>query len=218
MGMSESRVYWNDMAEKMYTTWQDYDISKKPVQPDFEAALMWLTSSSDTIVDFGCGLGIMALRSAILGAKRVVAVDVAEKLIEYGNVLSQKHDLGEKVLLQQGSIESLTQYASESFNGAILFNIIDNITSQETQTLLFEINRLLSVNSKLVIKFNPFTDYSVYKEKYTKIEPNTFQAENGLVIRYLTDDMIRQEITQYFEVESFIECEKHKQRIYFCKK
>lgn len=216
--MNESRVYWNDMAEKMYTPWQEYDISRNPVQADFEAALMWLTSSSDTILDFGCGLGIMALRCAVLGAKRVVAIDIAEILIEYGNVLSKKHGLEQKVLLQQGSVESLTPYTSESFNGAVLFNILDNITLKEAQTLLSEINRLLSVHSKLVIKFNPFKEHSVYKEKYTEIEPNTFKAENGLLIRYLTDDMIRQELTQHFEVESCIECEKHKQRIYFCKK
>jgi ribosomal protein L11 methyltransferase len=61
--------------------------------------------SGATVLDVGCGTGILAIAAAKLGAGRVYAVDVAARAIRVARVNLARNQLSDRVILLQGSID-----------------------------------------------------------------------------------------------------------------
>jgi predicted RNA methylase len=60
----------------------------------FERAIASVVQRGDTVLDAGTGSGILALFSARAGARRVIAVDIAEELVRFArqNVATNRYD------------------------------------------------------------------------------------------------------------------------------
>lgn len=63
--------------------------------------LQWLESielNGKTVIDFGCGSGILALAAARLGADKVYAIDIDPQAIDATQANAEKNNLSEKII------------------------------------------------------------------------------------------------------------------------
>jgi len=74
-----------------------------------------------TVLDVGCGTGILAIAAAKLGAVRVHAIDIDPRAIQVARTNLALNQVSDKVTLQQGSLDVVN---SENLRGA--FDILGN--------------------------------------------------------------------------------------------
>ncbi|MFQ3191871.1 MAG: ribosomal protein L11 methyltransferase, partial [Paraglaciecola sp.] len=70
--------------------------------PTTSLCLRWLDSlelSQATVVDFGCGSGILGIAALKLGAKRVVGIDIDPQALLASQDNANRNDIGEKIEL-----------------------------------------------------------------------------------------------------------------------
>ena len=70
--------------------------------PTTSLCLRWLDSlelSQSTVVDFGCGSGILGIAALKLGAKRVVGIDIDPQALLASQDNANRNDVGEKIEL-----------------------------------------------------------------------------------------------------------------------
>ncbi len=58
----------------------------------------------DTVIDAGCGSGILSIIAAKLGAKRVIGVDRAPDVVDIANGNAQRHGVGDVTTFLQGDL------------------------------------------------------------------------------------------------------------------
>lgn len=83
--------------------------------------LRWLDSlelSQATVVDFGCGSGILGIAALKLGAKRVVGIDIDPQALLASQDNANRNDVGEKIELY------LPEYQPELQADVVLANIL----------------------------------------------------------------------------------------------
>ena len=83
--------------------------------------LKWLDSlelSNSTVVDFGCGSGILGIAALKLGAKRVVGIDIDPQALLASQDNANRNDVGEKIELY------LPQHQPELQADVVLANIL----------------------------------------------------------------------------------------------
>lgn len=71
-----------------------------------EAIEAWMSPGLD-VLDLGCGSGILAIAAAKLLAGKVVAVDIDELAVKIARENAEFNGVGEKILAQTGSLETL---------------------------------------------------------------------------------------------------------------
>ena len=72
--------------------------------------LQWLAASDlkdKTLIDYGCGSGILALCAALLGASRVSAVDIDEQALIATRANAENNHLQDRIDIQHGDSEHL---------------------------------------------------------------------------------------------------------------
>lgn len=68
--------------------------------PTTSLCIEWLAENNiqdKTVIDYGCGSGILAMVAALLGAKHVYAVDIDEQAIQAANENISKNKLSDKI-------------------------------------------------------------------------------------------------------------------------
>ena len=95
-------------------------------------------SSTDTILDVGCGLGGAARYVASKFNCNVEGIDLTDEYIQTGNVLSSWVKLEGKVNLVQGSATAMP-YENGKFNGAYMLHVGMNI--EDKKKLFSEVGR-----------------------------------------------------------------------------
>jgi ribosomal protein L11 methyltransferase len=89
--------------------------------PTTSLCLKWLDSlelSQATVVDFGCGSGILGIAALKLGAKRVVGIDIDPQALLASQDNANRNNVGEKIELY------LPQYQPELQAEVVLANIL----------------------------------------------------------------------------------------------
>lgn len=64
----------------------------------------YIESDQDTVLDVGCGSGILAIASALLGAKTVLAVDIDPIAVEVSKENVERNHLSEKIRVMEGDL------------------------------------------------------------------------------------------------------------------
>jgi ribosomal protein L11 methyltransferase len=70
--------------------------------PTTALCLEWLDGldlTDKTVVDFGCGSGILAIAALKLGAKRVIGIDIDPQAIQASEANAQRNDVADKLEL-----------------------------------------------------------------------------------------------------------------------
>jgi ribosomal protein L11 methyltransferase len=89
--------------------------------PTTSLCLRWLDSlelSQATVVDFGCGSGILGIAALKLGAKRVIGIDIDPQALLASQDNANRNDVGEKIELY------LPEHQPELQADVVLANIL----------------------------------------------------------------------------------------------
>lgn len=147
---------------------------------DLDKALDWLCHNSNSILDFGCGNGVMLFKCCLRGTRYHKGIDISEEGIKVAQEI-QKLSEFEGFTFSIGGVEELDTIADKTFDGVILSNIIDNLLPQDAIKVLTEVKRILKIGGKALVKLNPFLTDSQIKEWNIKIIENNF-LDDGLYL------------------------------------
>lgn len=135
-----------------------------------------------SVLELGCGNGktLMALKE--MGFK-VTGMDFSEEAIAASRSL-----LGEDTDLKCASVLDIP-YDEESFDGVVMFHVLEHITPEEEKTAVSEIYRVLKPNGKLMLK--SFSPGDMRSEKGQRIDSSSVIRGNGILYRYRSEDEIK---------------------------
>jgi len=127
-------------------TWEDYSPKEEEIVIQMDPGMAFGTGThettqmcaqllekyikqDDTVVDAGCGTGILSIIAAKLGAKSITAFDIDEVAVKVTNENSALNNASDKIKTYTGDIGSLYKYIDASGQKAdiIIANIIANV-------------------------------------------------------------------------------------------
>lgn len=145
--------------------------------PTTALCLTWLSNhdlSNKTVIDFGCGSGILACAAAKLGAKRVVGTDIDPQAIHASAQNAQQN----KVQLELYLPDQMPAVKAEIIVANILFNPLKSLAPQ-LLTLLAP-NGLLVMSGILIEQVEPLIEH--YQALGTKLVSSTEQGDWAQVV------------------------------------
>lgn len=195
---------WNTIFNNI----KEYDIDNIEY-PDkkINVALNWLNEGTNSVIDFGCGYGKVLISCLKMGCNKVCGIDISDKAISIANNVLIKSKYNQKFQCKFicGGINELKKIPSQSFDSAILFNILDSLYPNDSILLIKEIHRILKPNGKLLIKLNSYVQHNVLIDdwNYSCIDTNLYQGTEGLILYNINDTKIRQLISPYFRIYKY---------------
>jgi len=194
--------HWNEVFGKTETG----QIKTTDVgHDDLNKALDWLCFNSESIIDFGCGIGVMLFKCCLRGTKIHKGIDISDKGIRVAMELQRINNF-EGFTFTAGGVEELDKIVDDSFDGAILANIIDNLFPEDAVKVLAEIKRILRTGGKILLKLNPYLTYEKIKEWNIKIiDFDKNMLDDGLYLWNQTAEEWRGLLENYFSVVEYKE-------------
>jgi len=191
------QMYWNAVFEGV----PKFTTDTKIPYPAIMEGIKWLGDNANHVLDFGCGNGKALMVSAKWGVKSGFGMDLSEKGIEIANSVLSGSKLENDFSFSQGDIEALSKLEDESFDGAILFNVLDNLHPEDAKTLIKELCRLLKKGAAVLIKLNPVFEEEVFEEddEFKKVAPSCYLEESGLLFWNMDEDIINELLEGQFE-------------------
>ncbi len=146
------KAYWN----QVFSTEQILAPRTKRIGNEtLDNALDWLCEGAESILDFGCGNGLTLFLCALRGTKRHRGIDLSRAGISHAEQLfGEDPSLGEGTFWE-GGVELLFTLPSNSMDGAILFNVTDNLLPADAALLIKETARILKPGGRALLKLNP---------------------------------------------------------------
>ena len=183
------------------------DIKSLKLPEDIEQALIWLCSGCGSVLDYGCGSGTMLLRCAVLNDTcRCLGIDISQQAAELAGKDAIINSLDERVSFECGGIEKLADIDDDSFDAAVLSNIIDNVFPEDTDSILRHIHRILRPNGKLLIKLNPYLTRDQIEEwGLTELSPDFYLENDGLYLRNLKNGQWEELFSKLFSIHEYRE-------------
>ena len=129
-------------------------------------------SSSQTILDVGCGLGGSARFAAKTYGAKIAGIDLTSEYIETGQQLCDWVGLSDRIKLHHGSALSLP-FEDASFDGAFMMHVGMNI--EDKHALIAEVSRVLRPGAK----FGIYDIMKVNKEDLTYPVPWATTSETS---------------------------------------
>jgi arsenite methyltransferase len=179
--------YW----DKVFRETKKSPIKTASVGPnDLDKALDWLCQNSSSILDFGCGNGVMLFKCCLRGTNNHRGIDISEEGIKVAKEI-QRLSEKEGFAFSVGGVEELETIADEAFDGVVLSNIIDNLIPQDAIKVLTEVKRILKIDGKVLVKLNPFLTDNQINEWNIKIIENNFLDDGLYLWNQSTEEWIR---------------------------
>ena len=208
--------YWDNVFNQAKLRRLDSEKSGYPLLDD---ALDWLSASSSTVLDFGSGSGAMLAYLAKRKDGHYHGIDVSPQAIDFSKRLFEMNHLT-KGYFKVGSLASLSDYDSQSFDAIILSNVLDNIHLNDALTLIKETSRLLTPEGKLLIKLNPYYDNDAIANQDLKNLGDDFYLEpSGLFLLNKPDafwlGVLEKDYTLHKQMKIFFTENQHN-RMYLC--
>lgn len=168
-------------------------------------ALEWLASGGGSILDFGCGNGLMLLLCAARQAvRRCVGIDLSARAVELARATADLNGLSGKAEFLCDTVQALVNMGNASFDGAILSNIIDNVLPEDAETMLDSIHRTVKPRGKILVKLNPFlTEDLISQYGLVLIKDNCFLEKDGIFLRNLETREWRKMLEQRFTISEY---------------
>jgi len=96
-------------------------LEQYPTDPEIAAEILWFAGmnkdlSGKVIADLGCGTGILGIGALLLGAKKVIFVDIDEKVIEIAkeNLKFARQELGTKLGEAEFIVEDINKFQTKA--------------------------------------------------------------------------------------------------------
>jgi len=216
----DTEKYWGEVFEEQ----EAYNPHQKLPYKKIEDALKWLCKNNSNIIDLGCGDGLLSGRCLDYGVENICGIDLSAQAIDLAKKVMKSYNLQSRSTFICGNVKELYEIEDESYNGAILSNIIDNILPADTDKILEEIYRILKLDGKVFIKLNPYYQPEELKnsDDYTKISKNFYKEDSGLYLYNISDHLFEELINPYYEImkKEIINFEEFNiiNRIYYLKK
>lgn len=144
--------YWNQIFSEEGTA-----VPKEPTCgiPELDEGIRWLCEHTQSILDFGCGNGLLLFFCARNGTKFHTGIDLSEAAIRNARARAEAMPIGTFQFLH-GSIDTLANIPEASMDAVILSNILDNLYPEDAARLITQVHRVLKSNGKLLVKLNPY--------------------------------------------------------------
>jgi ribosomal protein L11 methyltransferase len=114
--------------------------------PTTALCLEWLAShdlTGKTVIDYGCGSGILAIAAVLLGAKQAYAVDIDPQALTATIMNSEKNQVQDKIMTFLAD-----QFAAENFKAEV---VLANILAKPLVEMAGLISGLVSQNGQLIL-------------------------------------------------------------------
>ena len=175
--------YWDKVFKK---------VEVKPVTSrstgitGLDEAFDWLCDEAGSILDFGCGNGVSLHYCALRGTKKHLGIDISEEGIRMAE--NRPFDGDAAFDYKAGGVETLSEVGSDSMDGVILMNIIDNLHPNDATTALKEISRILRPGGKVLVKLNPYLTEEQIKEYDIKTIEGNFLDDSLYLWNQTTEE------------------------------
>jgi len=167
--------------------------------PVLDEALDWLCDGTESVLDFGCGNGSLLFSCALRGMKRMIGIDLSRSGIQNALLRAEKMQAG-LFLFLEGSLERLAELDSESIDGIILSNILDNLYPEDARALLAECFRILRCGGKTLIKLNPYLTQEQIEEWGIKTIAGNL-LDDGILLWNNSTEEWRGILSSYFAIK-----------------
>lgn len=101
-----------------------------------------------TVLDLGCGNGIHAMKVALGGCRKIIAVDYDEKQLNIGRRLVGEKGLN-NITYKQWDISKKFPFAANSFDRVLLLDVIEHLNDR--RAVLCEVGRVLKDDGLLIL-------------------------------------------------------------------
>ncbi len=201
----DTELFWDQVfaEEEVYNAHEEFPFKK------IEDSIEWLCRNDGFILDFGCGDGRVLNRCFDYGAEKVLGIDISKNAVQTANKAAKKNNLNERSYFVIGGIDELKNISSDTADGIILFNIVDNLKPEDGIKVLEECSRILKNNGRIILKLNPYYDTKKLKEdnNYQKIGDSLYREKSSLYLWNLSREKIENLLKKYFIIENYQEVE-----------
>ncbi len=182
------KAYWDDV----YGQVPKFTADTKIPYPEIMDGIRWIGEKANHVLDFGCGNGKALIVSTKYGVKSGVGIDLSKTGVETAQKVIAGSYLAEKLSFSQGGIDVLEEMEAETFDGAILFNVLDNMYPDDGERLLSALIRVLKKDAVLLLKLNPVYETDVFTKEngFVKVTENCYEEESGLLFWNMDDDVL----------------------------
>jgi ubiquinone/menaquinone biosynthesis C-methylase UbiE len=159
------------------------------------------------VLDYGCGNGTMLLRCAVLNNDcRCLGIDISQQAVELAAKDTSINNLYERASFECGGTEKLSDISTDSFDSAMLSNIIDNVFPEDTDSILRHIHRILKPNGKLLLKLNAYVPQEQLSERgLTELSQDFYLENDGLYLRNLKNEQWEELFFNLFQIHEYRE-------------
>jgi SAM-dependent methyltransferase len=213
MNYDDTIKFWDGIFSKG----EKQKLDKPLPYPELEKTLNWLAKDSDSVLDYGCGDGVLLVRCYYLGIESGLGIDISQEAVQKGMDNLEENNI-DSYIIEKGNHLKLKEIKDDFFDSAILSNIIDNVLPEDGEFILEEIHRIVKPNGKILIKLNDYIDdkevlnnKEIFKEELQK---NFYLETSGLYLHNLSDANFEEIISPYFGIEDkfFINFKKFNQK------
>lgn len=188
--------FWDQVFEKQEIT---VPAKQESGNSGFDYGMKWLCEGTETVLDYGCGSGSVLFLCANYGTTNHIGVDLSGVAIQKAQQRSEKMGRGNFDFVQ-GDVNYFKNIESESIDGIVLSNIIDNMYPADTKEVLAECERVLKRQGKVFVKLNPFlTQEQIVEYDIQVIQDNVL--DDGLILWNNTTEQWAELLNCYFDVE-----------------
>lgn len=196
--------YWDNVFGQA----PEYDPSKEINIREIEDSISWLAEDCRSVIDFGCGNGRIIFRCLSKGMDHVCGMDISNSAVKKAVSIAESFHFKDKVQMICGGVEKLKTIDDNSFDSAILFNILDNLTPEDSMKTIRNIHRIVKPNGKILIKLNPYlTDQQKQECGLKEISPELYKDDEGLYLWNISSSMREKITAPFFVTEKYKEIE-----------
>lgn len=148
----KSIAFWNDIFSQEAPI---FPKSRTSGNASFDRGLQWLTEDAETVLDFGCGNGILLFFCSLYGTSAHTGIDLSPAAVRSASERAKNAPRGMFRFIC-GSLDALRDIETASADAVVLSNIIDNLYPEDAAAVLTEIRRILRKNGRILLKLNPY--------------------------------------------------------------
>lgn len=171
--------------------------------PALDTALDWVCEETESLLDFGCGNGAIVCACALRGTRRHMGIDLSQEAIALARQTAAVNNVPHATFIAGGA-GILDSIGTGTIDGAILFNIIDNLSPDEAIAALDSISRVVRKDGRILLKLNPYITKEQQKAWNVR-RINEDLLDDGLYLWNLSNDQWDALLAGRFSVYRFTE-------------